>query len=142
MAEKKDSTDKKSNGAAKPALQQTKAKDLKSVKEIKAPAEVKEITEVKKEALSAPMGNFVYIGKKGAMAYVLAAMTQFEAGLPEVIIKARGKSISRAVDVAEILRNREPTIKLANISIATEDVITQDGRPLKVSSIEIIMDRK
>jgi len=87
----------------------------------------------------ASVGNFVYIGKKGAMAYVLAVVTQFGMGAKEVIIKARGKSISRAVDVAEIVRNRDTTMKLVGISIATEEVVTQDGRPLKVSSIEITL---
>ncbi|VVB74875.1 DNA/RNA-binding protein Alba [uncultured archaeon] len=86
-------------------------------------------------------GNFIYIGKKGAMAYVLAVVTQFGMGAKEVIIKARGKSISRAVDVAEIVRNRDNTMKLAGIGIATEEVVTQDGRPLKVSSIEITLKK-
>ena len=46
--------------------------------------------------------NTVYIGKKPTMNYVLAVATQFNSGTAEVIIKARGKSISKAVDVAEI----------------------------------------
>ena len=46
--------------------------------------------------------KMVYIGKKEAMSYVLAVVTQFNNNLPEVHIKARGKSISRAVDVAEV----------------------------------------
>ncbi|MCX6803785.1 MAG: DNA-binding protein Alba [Candidatus Diapherotrites archaeon] len=87
------------------------------------------------------MGNFVYIGKKGAMAYVLAVVTQFGSGANEVIIKARGKSISRAVDVAEIVRNRDTSIKIISINIATEEVTTMDGRPLKVSSIEIVLKK-
>ncbi|MEI7961260.1 MAG: DNA-binding protein Alba [archaeon] len=88
-----------------------------------------------------PEGNFVYVGQKGAMAYVLAVVTQFGMGANEVTIKARGKSISRAVDVAEIVRNRDTNIKLVSIGIATEEVVTQEGRPLKVSSIEIIVKK-
>jgi DNA-binding protein len=100
------------------------------------------VTETESEEVhSQPIGNFVYIGKKGAMAYVLAVVTQFGSGAKEVIIKARGKSISRAVDVAEIVRNRDTTIKLGKIGIATEEVVTQDGRPLKVSSIEITVTK-
>jgi len=68
-------------------------------------------------------------------------VTQFGAGAKDVIIKARGKSISRAVDVAEIVRNRDPTMKLKGISIATEEVVTLDGRPLKVSSIELTITK-
>ena len=53
--------------------------------------------------------NTVYIGKKPMMTYVLAVVSQFNVGSENVIIKARGKSISRAVDVAEIVRNRYVT---------------------------------
>jgi len=118
---------------------EVKAKEVKEGKEVK---EVKEIAqEVIKEVASAPIGNFVYIGKKGAMAYVLAVVTQFGMGAKEVIVKARGKSISHAVDVAEIVRNRDPSIKVVSIGIATEEVITQEGRPLKISSIEIVLKK-
>ncbi|MFA6064440.1 MAG: DNA-binding protein Alba [archaeon] len=81
------------------------------------------------------------MGKKGAMAYVLAVVTQFGMGANEVIIKARGKSISRAVDVAEIIKNKDNTMKVVSINTATEEVVTQDGRPLKVSSIEIVIGK-
>ncbi|MFA5126358.1 MAG: DNA-binding protein Alba [archaeon] len=97
--------------------------------------------EAKVEAPQVPIGNFVYIGKKEAMAYVLAVVTQFGMGAKEVIVKARGKSISRAVDVAEIVRNRDTTVKIVDINISTEEVVTQDGRPLKISSIEIILKK-
>ncbi len=40
------------------------------------------------------------------MNYVLAVLTQFNSGATEVSIKARGRAISRAVDVAEIVRKR------------------------------------
>ncbi|HIE60054.1 MAG TPA: DNA-binding protein Alba, partial [Hydrogenothermaceae bacterium] len=50
--------------------------------------------------------NAVYIGNKPVMNYVLAVLTQFNSGAKEVAIKARGKAISRAVDVAEIIRKR------------------------------------
>ena len=48
--------------------------------------------------------NFVFVGTKPVMNYVLAVVTQFNAGEKEVIIKARGKSITRAVDTAEIVK--------------------------------------
>ena len=51
--------------------------------------------------------NTVFVGKKSTMAYVLAVITQLnQKGATEVLIKARGKAISRAVDVAEIVRNK------------------------------------
>ena len=82
--------------------------------------------------------NVVYIGKKSVMAYVLAVVTQFNGGTPDVYIKARGKSISRAVDVAEIVRNRfMPNVKLDDIVIKTEEMDSEDGTKSKVSVMEI-----
>ena len=48
----------------------------------------------------------VYIGKKATMNYVLAVVSQVNSGCDNVCIKARGRAISRAVDVAEIVKNR------------------------------------
>ncbi len=84
--------------------------------------------------------NTVYIGKKPTMNYVLAVVTQFNSGSSEVVIKARGKSIGRAVDVAEIIRNRFiPDAKLKDIQISTEQVTSEEGRTANVSSIEIFI---
>lgn len=82
--------------------------------------------------------NTVFVGKKGTMAYVLAVVTQMNQGAREVNIKARGKAISRAVDVAEIVKNKFVTdLKINGINISTEEVTTDEGTPLKVSAIEI-----
>ncbi len=84
--------------------------------------------------------NVVYVGKKGIMSYVLAAITQFNQGSVTVSIKARGKSISRAVDVAEILRNKfMAEVKVQNIAIHTEELTNEDGTKAKVSSIDITL---
>jgi DNA-binding protein Alba len=86
--------------------------------------------------------NVVYVGKKGLMSYVLAAITQFNQGSATVSIKARGKSISRAVDVAEVLRNKFMSeVKVQNISIQTEELPNEDGTKSKVSSIDIILGK-
>ena len=84
--------------------------------------------------------NTVFIGKKPAMNYVLAVVTQFNSGNDEVAIKARGRSISRAVDVAEIVRNRfvqDCTVK--DINISTESLEREEGTMANVSSIEITL---
>ncbi len=47
--------------------------------------------------------NLVYVGTKPVMNYVLAVVTQFNDGVKEIVIEARGKSIPRAVDTAEIV---------------------------------------
>jgi len=86
--------------------------------------------------------NVVYIGRKSAMGYVLAVVTQFNNGASEVSVKARGNLISRAVDVAEIVRHRfMPTASLKNIDIKTEELASEDGRMSKVSSIAITLSK-
>jgi DNA-binding protein len=84
--------------------------------------------------------NIVYVGKKSAMGYVLAVVTQFNNGANEVSVKARGKLISRAVDVAEIVRHRfMPNAQLKTINISTEELTSEDGSLSKVSAIEITL---
>ncbi len=86
--------------------------------------------------------NIVYIGKKPTMNYVLAVVTQFNGGSEVVAIKARGKTISRAVDIAEIVRHRFiPDTKVKGIEISTEKLTGDDGRTANVSSIEIFLTR-
>ena len=87
--------------------------------------------------------NTVYIGKKGVMGYVLAVVTQFNNGTKSVTLKARGKLISRAVDVAEIVKNRFITdIKVSDIKIMTEELTSEDGSNSKVSAIEITLTKE
>jgi len=87
--------------------------------------------------------NVVFVGKKGAMGYVLAVVTQFNNGAKEVAVKARGKLISRAVDVAEIVRNRfMPDAKIKDIGISTEELTSEDGSKSKVSAIEITLTKE
>lgn len=90
-----------------------------------------------------PDENTVLIGRKPTMNYVLAVVTQLNSGADDVYIKARGKSISRAVDVAEIVRNRfvqGTTIK--EVKIETESLPREDGTSANVSSIEILLGRE
>ena len=84
--------------------------------------------------------NIVLIGKKPAMSYVLATITQFTDGLKEVHIKARGRAISRAVDVAEIVKNRFlGDVKIKGIDIGTEERAIEGGNKINVSTIDIIL---
>jgi DNA-binding protein len=74
------------------------------------------------------------------MSYVLAVVTQFNGGSDEVVIKARGRAISRAVDTAEIVRNRfVQNAKVKDIKIGTESITNEEGRNSNVSSIEIAL---
>ncbi len=86
--------------------------------------------------------NVVFVGTKPPMNYVLAVVTQVHGGAKEVSIKARGKAISRAVDVAEIVRNRfieDMTVKSINIS--TEKIKIESGEEINVSSINIVLTK-
>ena len=83
--------------------------------------------------------NIIFVGHKPPMSYVLAVVTQFNGnGSNGVILKARGRAISTAVDTAEIVRNRfMKNAKLKDIKIGTESVTNEEGRNSNVSSIEI-----
>jgi DNA-binding protein len=88
--------------------------------------------------------KIVFIGNKPPMSYVLAIVTEFKRdNADEVTIKARGRAISRAVDAAEIAKNRfvtDATVK--EIKIGTESITNEEGRTSNVSSIEIILTTK
>ena len=88
--------------------------------------------------------NTIFVGSKPPMSYVLAVVTQFNmGGSDEVLLKARGRAISRAVDTAEIVRNRfvtDATVK--DINISTESMTNEEGRTSNVSSIEIYLSKK
>lgn len=81
--------------------------------------------------------NSVFIGKRPTMNYVMAAMMILNNG-NHCTIKARGRSISHAVDVAEILKNKfVPNARYHEIRLATEQLNNTDGKVSNVSSIEI-----
>ena len=89
-----------------------------------------------------PESNIIYVGSKPVMNYVLAAITLFHGNIKEVLIKARGRAISRSVDVAEIIKNKFLTdIKVKSITTGTEMLRTEDGNELNTSTIEIILER-
>ena len=82
--------------------------------------------------------NTVYVGSKPAMSYVLDVVTQFSEGQEEVHVKARGKAISRAVDVAEMVRRKfVEDADVEDIIIGTDEIDTDEGDKLDVSSIQI-----
>jgi DNA-binding protein len=87
--------------------------------------------------------DVVYIGRKPVMSYVLAAVTQFNTGNSnKVVLKARGRAISKAVDVSEIVRNKFiQELNVDDIKTGTEEVKREDGSVSNVSSIEIYMSK-
>ena len=93
---------------------------------------------------SKPTGarDTVYIGKKPLMAYVTSTLIQL-ANAPSVSIKARGMSIGRAVDVAQILSRKTENAgySIGKIQIGSESLESQDGRQRNVSTIDIQVKR-
>ncbi|MBN2052740.1 DNA-binding protein Alba [Candidatus Woesearchaeota archaeon] len=89
--------------------------------------------------------NSVFIGNKPFMNYVTGVVVQFTTkGAQEVTIKARGKFISRAVDVAEVVMKRflKDQIALKEIRIDSEGFKNQEGQDVRVSTIEITLVKK
>jgi archaea-specific DNA-binding protein len=86
--------------------------------------------------------NEIFIGKKPLMTYVTATLVQL-ANEPTVVIKARGKSITRAVDVAQIIVKRMDTLgyKIGPIKLGSETVQSEDGRTRNVSTIDVPISR-
>jgi len=85
--------------------------------------------------------SVIYVGNKPPMNYVMALMqglTMTDAG--EVVLKARGRAISRAVDVAEIARRRFVTnLQVSTINIGTEELESEQGGVKGVSTIAIVL---
>ena len=82
----------------------------------------------------------VFIGAKPFMNYVTGVVMQFTTQkASEVLIKARGKFITRAVDVAEVASKRflEGQIKIKDIKIDSEGFKDRDGKDVRVSTIDI-----
>lgn len=90
--------------------------------------------------------NIVFIGSKPFMNYVTAVVMQFTSkNAREIIVRARGKFISRAVDVAEVTTKRflkDQNISVKDIKIDSEEFENQEGRKVNVSTIDITLARK
>jgi len=85
--------------------------------------------------------NVVYIGSKPVLAYVTAIMTSVSKDTKEVVLKARGRAISIAVDAAEVTRNRYMRDLKTSVSIGTEKMQSEDGRNRNVSTIQITLSK-
>jgi DNA-binding protein len=102
--------------------------------------------EEKQEKTSNKKDNVIYIGEKPFMNYVTGVVTQFKTkGEKEVIVKARGKFISRAVDVAEFSAKKflkEENIKVKDIKINSEEFENKEGKKVSVSTIDITLEKQ
>jgi DNA-binding protein len=89
--------------------------------------------------------NSIFIGAKPFMNYVTGVVMQFTTkNADEVTVKARGKFISRAVDVAEVAAKRflEGAVEVKGIKIDSEEFQNKEGKNVRVSTIEVLLGRK
>ena len=89
--------------------------------------------------------NSIFIGSKSFMNYVTGVVMQFTTkGAAEVLVKARGKFISRAVDVSEVAVKRflVNQIEVKDIKINSEEFTNKEGKQVRVSTIEIVLVKK
>ena len=90
--------------------------------------------------------NVIFIGTKPFMNYVTSVVMQFTTKESDkVIIKARGKFINRAVDVAEVVKKKflkDKNIEVEKIEIDSEELENKEGRKTNVSTIEIVLIKK
>lgn len=86
--------------------------------------------------------DVVFIGKKPLMAYATAVMMHFNSGSKQLTVKARGQSISHAVDVVEVVRNRffQGKLSIKEVRIGTE-MLGEGADQRNVSTIEIVLSR-
>ena len=121
--------------------------DITETAETAQTAETAETTETAQtsntvQTESSSLRDTVFIGKKPLMAYVTTTIIQL-ANLPAVRIKARGMSIGRAVDVAQIISRKTENAgySIGKIQIGSETLESKDGRPRNVSTIDIEVKR-
>ena len=98
---------------------------------------------VKPEEATTQTDNVVLIGRKPVMNYVTACITFFNSGEKQVIVKARGRAICRAVDTVELLhRAFIKDLEIKHIAINTEELFrVEGGQKSNVSTIEIIVSK-
>ena len=87
--------------------------------------------------------NVIFVGIKPFMNYVTGVVMQFQnKGQDEVIVSARGKFISKAVDISEVARRtflKDENIQVKDIKISSEQFENKEGKRIFVSAIEIVL---
>jgi DNA-binding protein len=88
-------------------------------------------------------GNMIRIGKKPMLSYVVACVTLFNSGKSELMIRARGRSIPKAVDTVEMLKHSFfKGLFVKSVEIGSEDIRSYNGRGISISIIEIIIAKE
>ncbi len=122
-------------------------KEKKQVKEdSKIQEETKEKLKPKETEGVLDKDNIIFVGIKPFMNYVTGVVMQFQnKNQNEVIVSARGKFTSKAIDIVEVARRtflKEEDIKIKEIKISSEQFETKEGKRIFVSTIEIHLIKK
>ncbi len=132
-----------------PKPEAEKAEETKQAAENQEKASVETAAEEPKKTTEKTVEKkpeVVFIGNKPPMSYVMAVITAMSSGnINEIMLKARGKAITTAVDVAEITTNRFlKDLKVTAIGIGTEEMPPREGdnRARMVSTMEIKLSKQ
>ncbi len=106
-------------------------------------SEEEPVEKVASERTSSIPPDTILIGKKPVLSYATAVLMHFTGGSKILTVKARGRAISRAVDVIEVVRRRflSGKLKVNDIIIGTETV-GEGGDTRNVSTIEIKVEKE
>ena len=133
----------------KPAAEKTEESTPKQAAEDQAKSTPKTVAEEPKKTTKKPVEKspeVIFVGNKPPMSYVMAVITALSSGATnEITLKARGRAITTAVDVAEITSNRFiKDLKVTAIGIGTEELPAREGenRSRNVSTMEIKLAKK
>jgi archaea-specific DNA-binding protein len=133
----------------KPVAEKAEEPKTQQVAEDSEKSTAKPVAEEPKKAAKKPeekKSEIVFIGNKPPMSYVMAVITAMSSGdISEIMLKARGRAITTAVDVAEITTNRfVKDLKVSAIGIGTEEMPPREGenRSRMVSTMEITLAKK
>jgi DNA-binding protein len=88
--------------------------------------------------------NSIFVGEKPFMNYVTGVVIQFTTkNASEVVIRARGKFISRAVDIAQVVINRfmQGQVRIKDIKVASEEFKNKEGKDVRVSTMDIVLEK-
>ena len=89
--------------------------------------------------------NSFFVGEKPLMNYVTASVMHFTSkNAPEIVLKARGKFMSRAIDVSQVIINRflKDQTFIHSVNLGSEEFTNKENRKVRVSTIEICIKRK
>jgi len=115
----------------------------KTVEKAEVKPEVKPEVKTEQKTVEKTEENNVLIGQKPVMKYVVACLTSFNAGYKKVVVKARGRAISRAVDTSELLRRVfMKDVVVEKIEIGTVELSSPDRPKSNVSTMEIVLIKK